>query len=68
MTKPLRSGSFTRQHFQFIADNIRELPEPERTRAAKVFANNLTATNPRFNRERFLKATGASGEATLRDV
>lgn len=58
MTKPLRSGSFTRQHFQFIADTIKELPEPTRKEAALKFADRLPETNAGFKRDRFLKAAG----------
>ena len=48
----------TRQHFQFIAEVIAQLDDHDelfREQVATLFANALKRTNPRFNRERFLK-------------
>lgn len=64
----LRSPRLTRQHFQLIADTIGELDfvheEPgtegsTRRYVAEVFADALYPTNPRFDRDRFVRvATG----------
>lgn len=51
--------NMTRQHFQFIAEVIAQLDDHDelfREQVATSFANALKRTNPRFNRERFLKA------------
>jgi hypothetical protein len=61
----------TRQDFQLIADvlrarrpadvhpQLRQLPMDEFRATCEAFANRLAATNPRFNRARFLAACGA---------
>jgi hypothetical protein len=59
----------SRQHFELIARVLRETPrfrgEPfgeavaeYRDDLARAFAAELRATNPRFDRERFLRACG----------
>jgi hypothetical protein len=49
----------TKKDFQLIADTIRyNLGPPCRERAAEAFADALRSTNPRFDRERFLRACG----------
>ncbi len=50
--------TMTRQHFQFIADVIREkFNDPgHRTMVAMAFADRLGDTNPRFNRLKFIAA------------
>lgn len=54
--------AFTRQVFVFIADVIRRMPShaptlrAQRASVAAAFADALGATNPRFDRVRFLKA------------
>ena len=59
--------TMTRQHFALIADIVKELPslymdEPisakQRVEIARYFASFLHATNPNFNRARFLRACG----------
>lgn len=56
--------TMSRQHYQFIADVISAMPDHAATlRAQKrsvalAFADALARTNPRFNRERFLRACG----------
>ena len=54
----------TRKDFRAIAETIKNLDVNERNRLhiANSFANMLKHTNPRFDRERFLKACAASGE------
>lgn len=48
----------TRKDFVMIADVIRFLPLPLATRdiVALEFAEELATTNPRFDKERFVKA------------
>lgn len=53
----------TRKDFELIAMILRLSREPQNDTAtieaiAHSFANNLGATNPRFNRETFLAACG----------
>jgi hypothetical protein len=56
--------AMTRQHFQFIADVIRESNPPFkgtskqiiREQMAEEFANELAGTNPNFDRVRFMAA------------
>jgi hypothetical protein len=48
--------SMTRQHFQFIADTLAELPEPQRSQTATLFARELKRTNSGFKPDRFLTA------------
>jgi hypothetical protein len=51
----------TRRDFEVIAATISQLylgDEALRAHIAGVFADNLYMTNPRFDRERFLKACG----------
>jgi hypothetical protein len=61
--------TMTRQHFQLIADVIREIPSPattwpvtltdkQREYLARCFADELYATNGRFDRGRFMRACG----------
>jgi hypothetical protein len=54
-----------RAQFQFIADTIKAawpcdvpLQNAARVRTAEAFADALAATNPRFDRARFLAACG----------
>lgn len=49
----------TCQHFELIAATIRAtspliVSAPERLNVAHLFADHLTATNPNFDRERFI--------------
>ena len=46
----------TRQHFQFIADVLRNSNAP--TDVVLAFADELATTNSRFDREKFLTAAG----------
>jgi hypothetical protein len=56
--------TMTRQHFKFIADTIKAMPDHAASlRAAKrsvalAFADALRATNGGFKRDRFLDACG----------
>ena len=48
------------RHFATVATIIRGLPEHmNKTRIAEHFACELAKTNPRFDRERFMRATQA---------
>jgi len=49
------------KHFAFIAEVIRAngFSEDERKRIAETFANELQATNPNFDWDRFMRAAGA---------
>ena len=47
----------TRQHFKLIAQVVSEIIDVQtRVKVAHIFADRLTATNPNFNRRRFLEA------------
>lgn len=46
----------TTRDFQFIAETISELPTTIRLRVALEFAEKLPSVNPRFDRDKFLKA------------
>ena len=53
----------TRQHFQFIADTLKEArgvdaDNPALDRIARRFGRELHRTNSRFDEEKFLKACG----------
>jgi hypothetical protein len=56
--------NMTRQHFQLIADVLREWSQgydqaEEAKVVAELFADQLTTTNPSFDRDRFIDvATG----------
>lgn len=58
--------TMTGQHFQMIADVVKDFTfegnEPKSSRAlmALDFAARLQATNPNFDRARFLKACGVA--------
>ncbi len=48
-----------RRHFELIAEAIQELGDVAiRPFMARHFASKLAATNPNFNRARFLRACG----------
>lgn len=50
----------TRKDYELIAATIREIPAfPSKRIVAEEFATALAGTNPRFDRDRFLKACGA---------
>jgi hypothetical protein len=60
-SKYLRTGRVTmgHRHFATIADILRDIPDAGyRADMADHFADALAATNPRFDRERFIKACG----------
>jgi hypothetical protein len=60
MTAPI----LTRRCFVFVAQTIATCPlEQERAAIAEHFASALAATNPRFDRERFLAACGVESRA-----
>lgn len=54
----------TRKHFEFIAATIAAMPthaatlRTQKRSCALAFADALAKENPRFDRERFLKACG----------
>lgn len=56
------STKMTRQHFQFIADIIRNMPDVNagynvtRESVANAFAKELRYTNPKFRESTFLEA------------
>lgn len=51
--------TMTRQHFEWIAEIIKTAPPNMlREQWAEQFASAMLAINPRFNRERFLRACG----------
>ena len=54
----------TKKDFELIAATIAYLPAgPARRETARLFADALATTNPRFDRARFLRACGvASGD------
>jgi hypothetical protein len=46
----------TRQHFQFIAETVSDIPAPTiRWLVANLFADRLSSTNNRFDRNRFMQ-------------
>lgn len=49
-------ASMTRQHFQLIADVLKNTIAPDKVKIA--FARALAKTNPGFNEDRFLQAAG----------
>ena len=53
--------TMTRQHFALIAEVIEQSPfaPGHKEYLAETFAEKLRATNPNFNRARFLRACGA---------
>ena len=50
------SGDLQHRHFATIARIIAAMPAKDRNNAATHFAEHLRHTNPRFDRERFLRA------------
>jgi hypothetical protein len=60
-------AKMTRQHFQFIAEVIADMPKhapslrAQRTSCAASFAERLGQTNPGFNKPRFLEACFPEG-------
>lgn len=50
----------TKKHFQLVADVVKEINvrKAHGPRIAELFADALAATNPLFNREKFLAACG----------
>ncbi len=58
----MKTPTMTKSHFQFIADTIAEMPDhaptlrAQKESAARAFADKLPATNPKFDREKFLEA------------
>ena len=62
--KDITTGISTMEHrhFSTVAAIIRNFGYPqERERIAQHFANELRATNPRFDRDRFVRACLAEG-------
>lgn len=49
-------GDMQHRHYATIAAIIASMPLPRRLTVAREFADYLPATNPRFDRTRFLKA------------
>lgn len=58
--------TMTHQHFRKIAEIIRlygsEQGEQDRAQVAAYFADELAATNPSFNRARFIAACAVQGD------
>lgn len=52
------ASSMEHRHFATIAAIIAELRDVDRQSMADFFAERLPATNPRFDRKRFLAACG----------
>jgi hypothetical protein len=60
--KDIRTGiaDMQRRHFATVAAIIRGgFEDHARDDVARIFADNLAKTNPRFDRARFLRACGA---------
>ena len=55
-TRLMESAKMTRQHFQLIADVLKNTNAPENVKTA--FAEALAQTNPGFKKDVFLKAAG----------
>ena len=56
---PKINESFTRKHFQMVADTLQKIEDPEVRRAqAEEYAAQFAAANPRFNRDLFMAAAG----------
>jgi hypothetical protein len=59
-----KPAKMTHQHFRFIAEVIRKMPthaatlRTQQVSTANSFADALDATNPMFDRTRFLAACG----------
>lgn len=53
-----KPASMTHQHFRKIAETIRSMPDSYGAAAASDFCNALAATNPNFDRRRFMAACG----------
>ena len=49
-----------KRHFEIVASSIRatEMPADVRQRVADQLAQQLSSTNPRFDRQRFVRACG----------
>lgn len=62
MTGELPMAAMSRQHFQLIADILKDyretyaIPDEDARELAKVFASTLQSTNAQFDRDRFLTA------------
>lgn len=62
VTGDLTMAAMSKQHFQLIADVLRDyretyaISDEDARELAKTFASTLQATNTKFNRERFLTA------------
>lgn len=58
-TARTRSGTMQHRHFAAIASILAGMPDEDgRDCASRLFACELSRTNPNFNRARFLKACG----------
>jgi hypothetical protein len=49
-----------RRHFEIVAASVRntDMPADVRERVASQLASELSSTNPRFDRQRFIRACG----------
>lgn len=53
------SGTLQHRHFSIIAGIVAEIADTaEREKIARLFADKLCSTNPRFDHARFLRACG----------
>lgn len=63
----------TKKHFEFVAATIAAMPafspslRDQRRSCALAFAKALEATNPNFNRERFLQAACEVNDKIIND-
>lgn len=60
MSQQINEASFTRQHYQVVADALRSAPVPEEHKAAliKHFSNEMAKHNPNYKAGVFHKAAG----------
>jgi hypothetical protein len=49
---------YTRQHFREFAEIISKVPKARRKEEAERYCKMFQADNPRFDKEKFLKACG----------
>jgi len=57
---PIEEATYTRKDFRMVADTLQKIEDPMiRSAQAEEYAAKFAASNPRFNKELFLKAAGA---------
>lgn len=58
-TKKSVEETMTRQHFQLFADTLKQIDDvTKRGKTAQVIADVMTKSNPRFDRDKFMQASG----------